>query len=68
MEIALSTLEPVVCLYMDDRKQQPLPRGIPTVAVKVKDQAVLLAQLEKLGWNRDDRWGCPTFYQTGEST
>lgn len=65
METALSALEPMVCIY-NDRKQQILPWGIPTLAVKVKDPAVLLAQLEKLGWKRDDRWGCPTFYNATE--
>ncbi len=63
IDIALSALEPVICLYQD-RKQQVLPWGIPTVAVKVKDEARLLAQLKKLGWKRDDRWGCPMFYET----
>ena|GEM_PF-5929688 len=65
LESALSALEPVVCIY-NDRKQQLLPFGIPTIAVKVKEQDVLLSQLEQLGWKRDDRWGCPTFYQTAD--
>jgi hypothetical protein len=65
IQLGLDTLGPAVCLYQD-RQQQALPWGIPTLAIQVKDKDALIALLDTLPeekWKRDDRWGCPTYHR-----
>ena len=66
IQLGLEALGPAVCIYQD-RQQQVLPWGVPTIALAVKDREALITQLDTLplfGWKRDDRWGCPTYYRT----
>ncbi|MFO1007128.1 MAG: hypothetical protein U0929_14295 [Planctomycetaceae bacterium] len=65
IQLGLDALGPAVCLYQD-RQQQALPWGIPTLAIQVRDKDALIALLDTLPeekWKRDDRWGCPTYHR-----
>ena len=64
IQLGMDALGTAVCIYQD-RQQQVLPWGFPTVAIQVKNKDALVAQLDALPkdqWKRDDRWGCPAYY------